>query len=123
MKREDIKKHREVFNAWLDGAEIEFYDESEKLWKNVTNPEFYKNLEYRIKKGKANTSFDTMEDGFHWICHKELSLEEAYVIEFFDNFILKSGINANFDIDEIKAQGHKYIGPVEPPKGLSNERS
>ena len=47
MIREDILKHRDVFNKWLDGAEIQYYDGKE--WINIENPDWDKNFKYRVK--------------------------------------------------------------------------
>lgn len=41
------KKHSESIKAWLDGAEVEFYDG--KKWVYIENPVFIERLEYRIK--------------------------------------------------------------------------
>lgn len=52
MDKEDILKHRKLFNEWLDGESIQFYYEPEKTWINVDNPSWDKDIEYRIKPHK-----------------------------------------------------------------------
>lgn len=49
MIREDILKHREVFNKWLDGAEIQFYDTKCNKWIGTKYPNWSIGLKYRVK--------------------------------------------------------------------------
>lgn len=49
MDREDILKHREVFNKWLDGAEIQFYDTKCNKWISTKYPNWSIGLKYRVK--------------------------------------------------------------------------
>lgn len=47
MNREGIKKHKDVFDAWIDGATVQtFYDGG---WNDVYGPGFYEDSDYRIK--------------------------------------------------------------------------
>ena len=50
MSKEGMIKHREVLNAWLDGAEVQyrnFYDDAN--WYNIVNPSWDADNGYRIK--------------------------------------------------------------------------
>lgn len=48
MTREGILKHKEVFNKWLDGAEIQFLSNSNE-WIDLKNPKWYTGFKYRVK--------------------------------------------------------------------------
>ena len=54
MDKRRFLKHREVFNKWLDGAEIQFYDTECNKWINLKNPNWDIDLEYRIKPTKID---------------------------------------------------------------------
>ena len=51
MDKSGIIKHREVFNAWLEGAEVEYYEAAWGKWMSLTfdDPNFYPEVQYRIK--------------------------------------------------------------------------
>jgi len=51
MNREGIKKHKVVFDAWLDGAEVEYsFAPGTDKWRSVVGePLWHSYLEYRIK--------------------------------------------------------------------------
>lgn len=49
MTREGILKHKEVFDAWLDGKPIQLYLKSKNAWLDVDVPNWDIELEYRIK--------------------------------------------------------------------------
>lgn len=42
-------KHAELIIAWANGAEIEFYSESNREWFCEPKPNWVKSLEYRVK--------------------------------------------------------------------------
>lgn len=53
MTKEGILKHKEVFDAWLDGAEVQFYYESEEKWIDIDGtPSFDFKRSFRIKPTK-----------------------------------------------------------------------
>ena len=52
MTREGILKHKETFDAWLSGAEIEYYCMVNKKWFATKNPAWDSNIQYRIKSTK-----------------------------------------------------------------------
>lgn len=51
MTREGLLKHKELFNKWLDGAEIQFSSNSNE-WIDLKNPSWDENIEYRVKPTK-----------------------------------------------------------------------
>lgn len=53
MYRDGIKKHREVFDAWVDGADIQW--NSLGGWKDITTPIFDTYCEYRVKPQEPHT--------------------------------------------------------------------
>ena len=63
MTREGILKHREVFNKWLDGEEIQFSSNSNE-WIDLKNPNWYIDIKYRVKPTKIeieDCSFNEIE--------------------------------------------------------------
>ena len=53
MTREGLLKHKELFNKWLDGAEIQFLSNSNE-WIDLNNPSWDENIEYRVKPYKID---------------------------------------------------------------------
>ena len=53
MTREGLLKHKELFNKWLDGAEIQFLSNSNE-WIDLNNPSWDENIEYRVKHYKID---------------------------------------------------------------------
>ena len=49
MNKEGMIKHREVLNAWLEGAEVQCRDGKGYLWWTNSEPQWDKSIEYRIK--------------------------------------------------------------------------
>ena len=75
---EGIKKHREVFNAWLDGAEVERSIDGKGSWVTLYEPTFYADYHYRVKPvlmeryalvsndGYISRYFNDREDSLSW---------------------------------------------------------
>lgn len=42
-------KHAELIKAWADGAEIEYWNESQNQWKEARTPNWDARMYYRIK--------------------------------------------------------------------------
>lgn len=64
MTREGYKKHKEVFDAWLNGEEIQFFSSNYNEWIDTENPVWDYNSEYRIKPTKLeleDCSFNEIE--------------------------------------------------------------
>ncbi len=49
MNREGIKKHRVVFDAWLDGAEVEYQGSDGRWHLSHAGPNWCSTIEYRVK--------------------------------------------------------------------------
>ena len=52
MTRKGILKHKEVFDAWLGGAEVQYYGEKTKKWIDINNPYWGLEIKYRIKPSR-----------------------------------------------------------------------
>jgi len=76
MTREGIKKHLTEFQAWLDGAEIEFKGLSSGKWVLDKDPTWSLGLEYRVKpfEPKQGDSILASKDGLYW--HKEVFVQK-----------------------------------------------
>ena len=46
------EKHRAVAHAWVDGAEVECFNEDTRAWVIQYHPNWYASFEYRINKPK-----------------------------------------------------------------------
>ena len=53
MIREGILKHKEVFDAWLEGKEVEVLNTKKGIWEYISNPYWVKSHQYRVKKEKV----------------------------------------------------------------------
>ena len=64
MTKEGILKHKEVFDAWLSGAKVQYYGEKTKKWIDINNPSQELIIKYRIKPTKIefkDCSFNRVE--------------------------------------------------------------
>lgn len=52
MTREGYNKHKELIEAFVNGAEVQFYSKMHKGWIDTENPTWDLNIEYRIKPTK-----------------------------------------------------------------------
>jgi len=70
MNKEGILKHREVFNAWLDGAEIQFGGDP---WCDVheNNPSWNPYKMYRVKPQPTTVTrwVNVNDDGPDWVLY------------------------------------------------------
>ena len=49
MDKKGILKHKEVFDAWLEGKEIQIFNTMSEKWEDDNDFEFRENTQYRIK--------------------------------------------------------------------------
>ena len=49
MTREGYLKHKDLIEAWANGAEIQCISPTKNKWYDIVDPEWYENVEYRIK--------------------------------------------------------------------------
>ena len=64
MTREECKKHKELIEAFCNGAEIQYYFKSKGEWIDIENPIWDYYSEYRIKPTKLgieDCSFNEVE--------------------------------------------------------------
>ena len=61
MNREQLNKHWELVKAFKEGAEIQGFNIRTKEWQDVSAPNFYLDIEYRIKPEPKILPF-TFED-------------------------------------------------------------
>lgn len=57
MDKKGIIKHKEVFDAWLEGKEIQVFNTILEKWEECPHPEFRENIQYRIKSEDKIISF------------------------------------------------------------------
>lgn len=89
-------KHAELIKAWADGAEIEY--ESHGIWVDEAYPDWYPEMQYRIKpepKPDIETTLVLMSGSAGWIEFKDYSslgdaLEEITLIRDGETGKLKS---------------------------------
>ena len=64
MTREECKKHKELINAFANGAKIQYYFKSKGKWIDIENPIWDYYSEYRVKPTKLeieDCSFNEIE--------------------------------------------------------------
>lgn len=47
------QKHRALAHAWVDGADIQYFNTFKKEWSDTRNPDWVDKIMYRIKKIKV----------------------------------------------------------------------
>nr|DAS98787.1 MAG TPA: hypothetical protein [Caudoviricetes sp.] len=68
MTREEYNKHKELIEAWGNGAEIQYYYKILEEWLDIENPSWNIDIKYRIK---PTTKIEFIKD-------KEIA--EAYAV-------------------------------------------
>ena len=91
MTREGYNKHKELFDAWLNGAEIQYYSEYDKEWADTNNPNWNLEIKYRIKPTRIefeDCSFNDVEyQVTEWSEVIELTTVKEYSVENRKGFI------------------------------------
>jgi hypothetical protein len=98
MNKEGILKHKKVFDAWLEGAEIQYRVFSNGEWEDVFNPLWNSNTEYRVKPALT-----------------ELEVGKLYELKETDLFC--STVSAgNVNKNELKSNlPYTYVGKIRLP--------
>lgn len=73
MTRKEIEERIKVMQAYLDGKDVEFYDEKSGEWKLIFNPSWSHHLRYRIKPEATYRPFDNAQE-----CIEELKKHEPF---------------------------------------------
>uniref|UniRef100_UPI0039A44A74 hypothetical protein n=1 Tax=Ornithobacterium rhinotracheale TaxID=28251 RepID=UPI0039A44A74 len=60
MTREEYRKHKELIEAWANGAEIQFYYEADDSWIESEIPTWHNEFQYRIKP--AQPQWEDLEE-------------------------------------------------------------
>lgn len=102
MDKRRFLKHREVFNKWLDGAEIQFYDTECNKWIDLKNPNWDIDLEYRIKP----TKIDFIDCDFN---EEEYSINEWGNISIIKPKDYKFEYRVNFIKDKEIAEAYSVL--------------
>lgn len=73
------RPHYDLIIAWANGAEIEYFDEYEKVWIDCERPSFFEGTKYRIKKTKPTINWDHVASTFNWLAVDDN--DKAYLYE------------------------------------------
>ena len=73
MSKEEIKERIKVMQAYLDGKNVECYDEQSGVWNFIFNPSWSDKLRYRIKPETTYRPFDNAQE-----CIEELKKHEPF---------------------------------------------
>ena len=56
LNKQFILKNKKIFNAWLNGKQIQFYDKVDDRWYDLDFPAWDGRDPYRIKPNDSNKS-------------------------------------------------------------------
>ena len=65
MTREGFLKHKDVLNAWLNGADIEY--KKTDCWDTTNNPRWRSDIEYRIKETPDTIDWSHVHPDYNWM--------------------------------------------------------
>ena len=74
----DRNKHKDTMLAWINGSEIERYDDSCNTWWIDTEPKFETSVEYRVKRKVKVFKYKFAEMKSVYSCQPVLVLDENY---------------------------------------------
>lgn len=57
----------ELFNAWLDGAEIECFDINREVWVYLETPTWYSGFVYRVIPTKPSIDWSAVHPDYKWL--------------------------------------------------------
>lgn len=67
------RPHYDVIAAWLDGAEVERFDPLSQSWKDIAIPNWYPDVQYRIKPTTSDPEYipyETVDEAQHLLGEK-----------------------------------------------------
>ena len=88
----DAQNRTAVMQAYIDGKQIQFYDDTNKVWKDIFDPDWFPSTFYRIKPQPKYRSFKNAEEcwqemlkhqPFGWIKCKEGYFNIVYVKDYY----------------------------------------
>ena len=96
----DAQNRTAVMQAYIDGKQIQFYDDTNKVWKDIFDPDWFPGTFYRIKPQLKYRSFKNAEEcwqemlkhqPFGWIKCKEGYFNIVYVNDYYVGLVDKDG--------------------------------
>lgn len=106
-------KHATVIKAYANGARIESRRNPEQNWREITNPAFYLENEYRIKPEKPESKFKIGD--YVWkISGSEWS---GYVVGTYSTELTPEG----YCVESKAHKGSVQIYPASALKGNNND--
>lgn len=118
MTRQDFNKHKEVIEAWANGADVEWYKFYTDEWVFDKNPSFNSYYKYRIKEQKFTYPMWTqveepkqLKTVYEWICkgstsnakypkiHNQLLTEDEAKERFGWNFAWYKKTGRSFEVE------------------------
>ena len=90
MEKAGILKHRDLFNKWLDGEQIQYYSEDNECWMSIQTPSWRLETKYRIKPTKIDfidCDFDDEEYSINEWGNISIIKPKDYKFEHRINFI------------------------------------
>ena len=115
MMREEFNHHQEMIEAWINGAEIQFYSELFETWNDTKNPKWLLSVKYRIKPygPEQGELVEVSPDGNAWFERRFISCEGKIYWTISENY---SGYNLTTGTDGepvIKMESWKHLRPLK----------
>lgn len=92
-------KHASLIKVWADGAEIQYYSDVNRCWKDAFSPSWCWDIKYRVKPRE-------FEKGAFYPVTLELGLKFIASYAVCGNFYL-TGLGGMYSIDELTWIGDK----------------
>lgn len=78
MNREGYIKHKDVIEAWANGAEIEYYAPVKECWVLTRQPEWLSQTKYRIKATADSIDHTHLKDNWKWMARDKSGTVVVY---------------------------------------------
>ena len=115
MKREDFIHHQDVIEAWVNGAEIQFYSELFDKWYDTDSPDWDSSTQYRIKRyePKQCERVEVSIDGETW-CERTYIFSDDHhvwaITEDGNGFTIQQNNETGYKLNLV---GWKYVRPLK----------